>query len=217
MNEIFYIIGIATVGFLILKFLLSNSENKENNRVKRSEMIQNSSSCKSFIYKYEKSVKEGKPIMTKSELNKAIDKYLNTPEAKEEIQKSIDSELNYKKEHELYINENKKIKYKYEDEIYNIFYNQHELNKDNLIGNIKTTFKIENIEEVEKILELWLKHQLIEICIWNKNNYTIGFTLTNNLYNPIEDLNWKRWLKKNEIQLIYSKEFLDYINEPLPF
>ena len=66
-------------------------------------------------------------------------------------------------------------------------------------------------------MELWLKHQLIEICIWNKNNYTIGFTLTNNLYNPIEDLNWKRWLKKNEIQLIYSKEFLDYINEPLPF
>ena len=63
MDEIFYIIGVVTVVFLILKFLLSNSENKENNRLKRSEMIQKSLACKSFIYKYEKSVKEGKPII----------------------------------------------------------------------------------------------------------------------------------------------------------
>ena len=217
MDEIFYIIGVVTVVFLILKFLLSNSENKENNRLKRSEMIQKSLACKSFIYKYEKSVKEGKPIMTISELNKAIDDYLKTPEAKDEIQQNIDSELSFKKKHELFINENKKVKYKYENEIYNIFNAQHELNKVVLIDSIEQTYRIEKKEEVEKIIELWLKHQLIEICHWNKTNYTIGFTLSNDLYNPIEDLNWERWLKENEIQLIYSKEYQDYINEPLPF
>ncbi len=217
MDEIFYIIGVVTVVFLLLKFLLSNSENKENNRLKRSEMIQKSLACKSFIYKYEKSVKEGKPIMTISELNKAIDDYLKTPEAKDEIQQNIDSELSFKKKHELFINENKKVKYKYENEIYNIFNAQHELNKVVLIDSIEKTYRIEKKEEVEKIIELWLKHQLIEICSWNKTNYTIGFTLSNDLYNPIEDLNWERWLKENEIQLIYSKEYQDYINEPLPF
>ena len=88
MNEILYIIGIITIGYFIVKLLLTHDDNKESKRIQRTEMIKNSSSCKSFIRKNEN-------LMTKNELDKAIDEYLKTPEAKEEIQKNIDSNLNF--------------------------------------------------------------------------------------------------------------------------
>ncbi|WP_188049348.1 hypothetical protein [Flavobacterium sp. GP15] len=201
--------------FIIVIYALINiSERSKSKDVERQNMIKNSTTCKNLIFNYEISVKKGKPILTKEQLEKKISEILKDKDEKIVIAENICS----KEKRALEIEQNKrnkrKIGYKYQDYIFYIFDDNRELSRVELLDGIAEQLKITSIGEDIKILEIWQFNNLINKCHWNENKYEIGDVLTDDYYKiDVEDITWKDWLKNKNIQLKpQSPEYIKFIS-----
>lgn len=209
-------LSIVAIGvYLVIKY----HENKETNKSDRDYLIRHSWACKILIQDYDTSLKKGKPIMTKNELDRKIDEILNNKSEKEEIKKSIKRKEDYENEVERDKRNKRKIGYKYEQDIFNIFFDNRELNKEKLIVGIQNRLNVNDLKQTEDIFGLWLNNNLISNCAWNSEMFEIGSVLTSSYYQIDEDdLIWKDWLSQNNIKLkAKSKELENYFEDDLVF
>ncbi len=207
-------IGIMSIFIIVIYALINISERSKSKDVERQNMIKNSTTCKNLIFNYEISVKKGKPILTKEQLEKKISEILKDKDEKIVIAENICS----KEKRALEIEQNKrnkrKIGYKYQDYIFYIFDDNRELSRVELLDGIAEQLKITSIGEDIKILEIWQFNNLINKCHWNENKYEIGDVLTDDYYKiDVEDITWKDWLKNKNIQLKpQSPEYIKFIS-----
>lgn len=202
-------------GVYVLLLFMSN---KEDYKRERGKLIANNDKCQHLIYTYNKSVTDGKPIMTRDELTKRLNQTLTDPveenKALEKIKriKELDERMIQKKR------ERRKVGYKYEIEIFEIFDTNHELSKQELLSEIKYKFHANDIQ-ADELLKLWKANYLVEICAWNKEKWEIGDTLTYESSNIDEtDMTRVKWLEQQGKTLKpESQEYQDYINSCLPF
>ncbi len=104
-----------------------------------------------------------------------------------------------KKEKEIAERRNlRKMGYKYEDEIFEIFRFENYLAYDQLLNGIQNVCRLNVLEATDR-LRLWEKNYLICKNYDNKK-YNVGFVLTSSMYSiDKDDITFQKWLKNNGI------------------
>ena len=222
--ELIGIISIIVVAIYIsVKYEQSRNKNDEEDKF----MMNKSWTFRDLRSQYEESVRNGKPIMTSAEYEKKKAEILDSKEEKEkvhnEIKKIEESDLKRKIENRR----KRKIGYKYEDEIFQIFYDDRELRLDTIFREIRGFYVVapENYDPedtyyntVDSIFNLWIENSLIEKCYWSNDKfendfYEVGKTLTDPYYRiDEEDIILQEWLDDYPITLKpHCKEYDLYI------
>jgi hypothetical protein len=215
--ELLESIGILSLIFGGIYFLLNNNKNKEYSQRLKNELIKNNSSCNNLIFKYNQSIDKGKPIMTYTELMKEIDIIIKDPAERQESINRI-NRIEDNKEKAIQENrENRKIGYKYQIEIFEIFDTNRELSYKELHENVELKFRLDQ-DEATKLLKLWKKNQLINKCYWNSKKWEVGSVLTSDSYSiDKNDMTRNKWLIiNNKILDPISFEEEEY-DDGLPF
>lgn len=210
-------IGFLSIIFILLLLFTKHLESKEVKKREDEEKIKNSYACQDLIIKHNESIRDGKPTLTNSKLNKKLQKTINDPKEKELIKERIHQNNIYNKqrldEDKRFQEKRLRIAYKYFEEIFEIFNDNRELSKTELLESINIKFKCINMEETEKIFKIWNENWLITNCNWNKLNWEISDVLNPRFREfAFGDVSYNQWLKDNNIILKpVSKEFKKYI------
>lgn len=216
MSEFLEAIGAISLILLGLYFFMQNDLQKAQRDKKISEFAKHSWTAKILIYDYYKSVNNGNPIMSKKEYNKTLSKILNNPiEIKlvnESIKESIDTENRFKEENKI----KRKVGYKYDVEIFEIFDLNRELPLTELLRKIEYKLN-KNENQSNEILNIWIENSLINNCPWDNNLYEVGNVLISDYYKLDEnDITRKKWLEINNKTLnSESLESLKYFDNLL--
>lgn len=223
---------IESIGWLVLVFgavylLLKSFGSKEINNRDLQDLILNNARCKEVINSVNKPIfsKNGKLLRVEDNpifdnhgeiINKQLKKVLlgiiNDPIERQKALDNIKKIQMDKEKREQEARDRRKIGYKYEIEIFEIFGNKRELSQVELLKLIESKFHIDRGNALV-ILKIWEDNELVEKCDWNPNNFEIGWTLTIAGANlDKNDLTWGKWLKQNGLTLEpESKEYMDYI------
>ena len=155
--------------------------------------------------------------MPYTELMKEIDKIIKDPKERQASINQINSREENKEKAWQEEREKRKIGYKYQNEIFEIFDTNRELSYNELHAKIELKFRLKQ-EEANKLLKLWKKNKLIEKCYWNSKKWEVGAVLTSDIYSiDKNDMTRDKWLILNNKILnpesIEEKEYED----DLPF
>ncbi len=196
-----------------LYFLFKYADHKEQSDRENKRLIENSGNCQRLIREYYSSVAAGKPIMTSRQLKKQLNEIIRNPEAREYERKVIERRNESEKKLEQKIRNQRKIGYKYEIEIFEIFDTNRELSHKNLILKIQLNFNINAVKANELLVE-WKENELIKKCTWNDNNWEVGIILTDEFFNFDEtDLTRRKWLAQEAKTLKpESNEYRKYVD-----
>jgi len=199
---------LVIIGYVFLKI----STTRQISEKEREKLIANNDRCQSLIYDCDRAFLKGKPIMTYNELQNQLRKIIEIPEEKKKaldnIQQNIQNEIQLEIRRKKWEKNRIKTIYKYEIEVYEIFYRDRELPWRELILKIESKFNISN-EDASKIFEIWKGNRLIEICPWSKGKVQIGDSLIRD--RDDDDYTWEKWIKEKGLTLKpESKEALKY-------
>lgn len=212
-------IGVLALIFGGIYALATYTTNKDNSDRLKKELIKNNNSCINLIFQYNQSIKKGKPIMPYTELMKEIDKIIKDPKERQASINQINSREENKEKAWQEEREKRKIGYKYQNEIFEIFDTNRELSYNELHAKIELKFRLKQ-EEANKLLKLWKKNQLIKKCYWNLKKWEVGAVLTSDIYSiDKNDMTRDKWLILNNKTLnpesIEEEEYYD--DDGLPF
>lgn len=205
-------IGILTLFAIIVYFILYNQKINDNKKNIRGEMIRNSWTCQALINEYNKSLDNGKLIISSSALQKKINQILM--DEKEEILQRMKTAEDHSKSILERNRIDRKFGYKHEENVFKIFSSNRELSISEIRERI---FKLKLSESnliVDDLINNWLLHQLIEKCPWNESKFQIGDILTGIFFKiDKEDIIWSEWLENNNIVLKpISQEYHNYVS-----
>lgn len=227
---------VESIGWIVIIFgsfylLLGYISGKESKKRNLQELIQNNSKCQELIRKETKIIHgingkilriESNPIFNcegeiinqklKKELLQIINDPVEEQNTLENIRKKQLQKEKSEQESEVLWRNRRKIGYKYEIEIFEIFGSKQELSTDKLLLLIESKFNVSDEKAID-IFNIWKANGLICECAWNSNNYEVGWPLTF-AYDCIDknDLSREKWLNQNNITLEpESKEYLDYV------
>lgn len=190
-------IGWLTIIIGGIFLILRNMSNRERIDHEKSELIANNDHCQDLINKFNHSVISGNPIMTNRELKKKLYQILSDPNEEHEALERIKRKKKYEEELHQEKRLKRKVGYKYEIEIFEIFDVNYEKSKKDLLTAIKTKYNLDTVQANE-LYKLWDSNDLIELCPWNSHNCIIGQTLTTNaLIIDNTDLTREKWLQQN--------------------
>jgi len=183
---------LSILGGLIYLYLqhLSTKENKNN---EKSRLIAKNDRCQNLIYEYNSSIRKGRPIMTHRELTKKLHKILDDPLEVEKAISKIEQEENFQKQFDQDRRKERKVGYKYEIEIFEIFDIRKYLSKEEILTGIRLKFNSDK-NRANEIFEIWRSNNLI--TQFEKNNlWQVGAILTVEYFNLDKD-DWTRikWL-----------------------
>lgn len=210
-------IGVLALTSVGIYAIVTYTTNKDNSDRLKKELIKNNDSCKNLIFQYNQSIKKGNPIMSYAELMKEIDKIINDPKERQASINQINSLEEIKEKAWQNAREKRKIGYKYQNEIFEIFDTNRELSYTELHTKIELKFRLEQ-EEAHKLLMLWEENRLVEKCYWNSKKWEVGDVLTSDSYSiDKNDMTRRKWLTLNnkilDPESIEEKEYED----DLPF
>lgn len=196
------IIGLSI--FLYLKYL----DKKSRIEREKDELIPYSTKCKEILREHHSNI-SGKKLNSYN-LNKILYRVLDDPK---ELKEAQDNYYLEKKRFDdlILINRNKrKVGYKYDEVIFEIFDDNFEISNQDIRSGIKTKYNKDE-DEIDKLLRIWEENNLVNICIWNQNNWQIGDTLTSPYMKIDEgDLTREKWLKiHNKVLKNPSKEYFE--------
>lgn len=210
-------IGVLSLIFGGIYALTTYTKNKDNSDRLKNELIKNNNSCKNLIFQYNQSINKGKPIMSYPELMKEIDKIIKDPKERQASINQINSREDYKEKARQEEREKRKIGYKYQNEIFEIFDTNRELSYNELHAQIELKFRLKQ-EEANKLLKLWRKNQLIEKCYWNSKKWEVGSVLTSDIYSiDKNDMTRDKWLILNNKTLNPESVEEEEYDDGLPF
>lgn len=193
------------------EFVNSLTDDKKYNE----KLVKQSDSCRSLIYRYNQSIEDGKPIMTKAQLKIELLKIVKDPEEQRRIQQKHQRQEEYNERTAQERRDKRKIGYKYELEIFKIFDVNRELDIDTLYQSIDSHFQFNrDYSKFSALFELWEKNGLVTRCSWDRSHFEVGPVLEWKLFSIDEsDLTREKWLvSKNKTLLPYSKKYHEYHN-----
>lgn len=231
---VFIVVCVVAV-FLNVQYNAAQEEKQYNRRKIKS----NSANYSKLVNEYKTSVEKGNPIMSPSEFEKKKEEILDSREEKAKIIKQIKEE----EEEELEKKEDNKRKrivgYKYDEFIFKIFNDNHELRWDELLDGVHNTFNLPRLDlepedqynmdidgirsPAEEILDIWFENSLIEICSWsrpseknpwNRENFKVGGILRYKHHKINDyDITYDVWLEDRKITLKHNKWYDLYMEE----
>jgi len=158
---------------------------------------------------------------------------LNSPEEGRKIAKSVEKQNVYELKRIEEKNKMRIVGYKYDEFIFKIFNDKHELSWMELENSVEKTFNLEILDAkarneyyeedmptpAQEILNIWLDNKLIEICKWsewseqnhfNLEHCKVGSVLKDKYYKINDyDITYDEWLEEREITLKHNK-YYDY-------
>ncbi|WP_308991620.1 hypothetical protein QLS71_006280 [Mariniflexile litorale] len=199
--NIFAIIGVFVGGYQLFLFLAKNSEERKRTDDDVWELINNCNECRIYASYYDVSLDEIRNIQGfkkhRIELLKIINEPANRKEALESISEKKQIKLNQIKDFE----NKRKIGYKYENEIFEIFDTYYKLTQDEIIDGFMKKFSTNQTKATEIFQECynnWLITKVNTRIPTDEVFYEVGFILDSDGYKLTQnDLTRKEWLKKN--------------------
>jgi hypothetical protein len=192
-NSIGWLAITAIGGGIIFHFISKkDSEEWENRR-----LIPNNDKCQDLINKHNQAVMEGRPVLPNHEFQKKLKKILQDPKEKQQALDRIAQKEKEKEEQELNRRNRRKVGYKYETEIFEIFDTEHVLSQEVLINKIKIKYNTDDSQAM-KLLEIWDENGLISETNWKSKTWEVGFVLTLEIYKIDDtDLTRETWLEQH--------------------
>ena len=199
---------VVGVGYLLLLYIYYKEESYQEKR----ELIANSFRCQNLIDSYNRSLIMGRPIMTDVELNRKLNQIIKDPIEAQDALERMKRKKETDKEYKQRVRNRRKVGYKYEIEIFEIFDTNRELSEQKLLRETESKFSI-NEAQAKELLQLWIDNRLVEACPWNPKIFDVGDTLkSESLSIDKTDLTRSKWLKKHGKTLKpISKECKEYI------
>jgi hypothetical protein len=214
-------IGFLAIIVIIFYLLIQNTDSNAEKKRIEGELIENSYSCQSLIREFNICHSNGKPLMSNEMLRKKLREIINDPSEKQKITESILNKKAQIKEDQEAKLKRIKVSYKYDEQIFEIFANNRELPKTELLQSIKEKFRFNDVEESSSLFEIWDKNWLISKCDWNKANWEIGWILNRDHGRSVGDLTYNDWLKEHNV-ILKSKsneynEYVESLKDEFPF
>lgn len=190
----------------------------DNIKKERKMLVEFNDACNDLIYRFNKSIRLGSPIMSNEELNKELDKIMKDSEqvrqARERFNDKLVSEEKKKQEYKNTLLLDRAMGIQYKLEVFEIFDLNIELLEEELFGRIKSKYGSHNHNQINELIKQWEYHKLIEKSFVSKKYWVVGKTLTTQ--NPILYEFWDKqykserdvWLlQENKTLLPNSKDF----------
>lgn len=137
-------------------------------------------------------------------MKKKIKEILRNGKEREEayLNKEKEDKVNFRR---IQSNERKrKIGYKYQEEIFNIFRYKRKLTRIELLNKIANAYK-KNMEESESLLEIWIENWLVKNIVIDGRKtpeYEVGLILNSKLHSKFEDdQTYDEWLETKGINI----------------
>jgi len=201
LEGIVFVVVVVVVVYISIQYYAR----QEREEYYRRKITANSLEYINLVGNYNKSVKQGKPIMSKIEFERKKKEIINSHTSRLKIDRAVEDEQNraqlsaekYAKERAAYLNENleentKKRKFgnNFDEVIFKIFNDRWELTKDELLDGIDESRDLpfvykegqqyyisEMFLSSEKILNLWIENSLIKKLYLGKNRDEIYYTV----------------------------------------
>lgn len=178
-------------------------------------LIKNSDTCKELTYKYNNSLDKGKPLMDKNAFQKELIRIVSDPNEEKAIIAKIKRD---EESREIFRQRNRdmrKLGYKYEEEIFELFDTRRELDYGQILEGIRKIYKLEikgNIDQDEmlekccradELFSIWVENYLIQRCEWNTGHFKVGYVLEFETFSIDEnDMTREKWLKQKGKSLV---------------
>lgn len=219
-------IGWLVIIFGVIYLILKSVDNKRTENKELQKLILNNDRCQELIRQQTKITfdKHGKFVKCDSPQifdgdgklidSKIKDQLLNIINDPYEKNKSFEKirEIEQKDiERKLERRRMRKVGYKYEIDIFEIFIDKREMPVEQLLAATVSKYKIDILKAME-IVSLWEKNMLVNKCPWNNRNWEIGDMLLWNSFNLDDtDLTRDKWLAEHGIKLeAESEESINY-------
>ncbi|SNR68550.1 hypothetical protein SAMN06265371_108210 [Lutibacter agarilyticus] len=200
MGEFLQAIGGIFLFGLLIYIMMQYQSNKEELKKSNRELAKHSWKAKEFIREYSISTRNENPIMSKDNYNKKLSEILNNPEERKLINESIIRDREYENRIKVDNKRKRKIGYKYDIEIFEIFGTNNRLSKSELLKSITLKYNKNEIWAIE-VMNIWLENNLITQCYNNKQMYKVGNVLEDSFYKiDEEDIIRNEWLKKQDLE-----------------
>ena len=224
------LVVLGTIIFLIAIYMY-RKENTQEQRRKRANL---NPRLDKLIEDYQKEVNEGRKPYSKKELNSKINKFLDSYQEIKIYDEKLKDELDRDRERMNALIQNRKKGFKYEEIIFQLFNNDRFLHKNLLYNKIKEYYNVEpdfdpfsctEEDYAEDILDEWLKHELVQECLWDNNYLEVGYVLKKDCpVNGKDDMTYEDWLKTHSIKFnpypesyeLYFAKFKDSLNPEPP-
>jgi hypothetical protein len=183
----------AIAGGIIFHFISKKDSEEWENR----KLIPNNDKCQDLIRKHNQAVMEGRPALPHHAFQKELKKILQDPKEKQQALDRIAQKEKEKEEQELERRNRRKVGYKYETEIFEIFDTEHVLDQEVLIKKIKLRYNTDD-NQAMKLLKIWDENGLISETDWKSKKWKVGNVLTLDIYKiDATDLTRKTWLEQH--------------------
>ena len=155
--------------------------------------------------------------MSHADLQQKLRETLKEPDERRIVMNRIQELKNKDIEREQEIRNQRKIGYKYEEEIFEIFDTKRKLPNEELVVGIQAKFNLSS-DDARKLLDVWYYNELIKKCYDKKQYWEVGRILNSSRHNiDDDDLTREKWLAQNGKTLEpESNEYLDE-DDGLPF
>lgn len=195
MEEFLQAIGGIFLFGLLIYIMMQYQTNKEETEKSNRELAQHSWKAKDFMREYSISTRNENPIMSRDKFNKRLSEILNDPEERKLINESIKRVIEDKNRIKTENKRKRKVGYKYDIEIFEIFGTNNELSKGELLKSIIMKYDKNEIGANE-VLNIWLENNLVSKCYNNQQMYKVGDVLEDSFYKiDEEDITRNEWLK----------------------
>lgn len=191
-NSIGWLTIMAAAGGAFFYYISKKDSDEWENR----RLIPHNDKCQNLINKHNQAVREGRPVLPNHEFQKQLRKILQDPKEKQQALDRI-AQIEQEKEEQQQERRNKrKLGYKYDTVIFEIFDTDQVLGQEALLKEIKLRYNIDD-HQAMKLLKIWSENDLISETEWKSKAWEVGQVLTLNIYkiDPM-DLTRKAWLEQ---------------------
>lgn len=200
--NLFATLGLFTViAILLYRFLNANEESKLKEK-KEIELMENSHECRDLGYSNNLNFNE---MLSRPNLNKELRQLIKDPKIRNVALKSVVEKKAVKQSEEQgYINK-RKIGYKYENEIFEVFDTYYKLTQDEIVESFLNKFSTNRTKATEifqECLNNWLITRVNTIIKTDEVFYSVGLILDYDKFKLTHtDITRDEWLKKNNKKL----------------
>ena len=185
------------MGYLLLRYLTDRDKSERENKI----LIKNNDKCRDLISERNWAMRKGEPALTYEELNKRLNQILKQPGEIENALENMRKHENSESQSKQWRRDKRKIGYKYEIEIFEIFNTDREVTKEYVIERAQAKFNT-TPEKAIALFDLWQVNQLVQQCHWDKDKWEVGTILSDTFYSLDEnDLTQSKWLLANNKKL----------------
>jgi hypothetical protein len=165
------------------------------------ELIECSEKCQLLIEQSRAESINGIRSLSGTQLNRKIRRILKDPVEFQKAQDKLKQKREFEAQRNLERRNNRKIGFKYDTAIFEIFSTRRSLRENELIAKIKTKLRVDDIE-ARNIFKIWHDHNLITYKYDRPDEWEVGLILIADCYKiDPGDITRTDWLQQNGLNL----------------